>query len=102
MERRYGSLFVKTFHYLVGYTSSDTILHLTGLQDSPIDKFGYVQHSLKKDFKFPNNLVMKKTQNGRLYVQPQKSRAWTPANHAPLWWMEKHVTGQENWPWQKI
>jgi hypothetical protein len=32
MERRYGSLFVKKIHYLVGSTSSDTILHLTGLQ----------------------------------------------------------------------
>jgi hypothetical protein len=51
MERRYGSLFVKTFHYLVGSTSSDTILHLTGLQDSPIDKFGYVQHCFKERFK---------------------------------------------------
>jgi hypothetical protein len=60
MERRYGSLFVKIFHYLVGSTSSDTILHLTGLQDSPIDEFGYVQHSFKKDFKFPNKLVLKK------------------------------------------
>jgi hypothetical protein len=60
MERRYGSLFVKTFHYLVGSTSSDTILHLTGLQDSPIDEFGYVQHSFKKDFKFPSNLVLEK------------------------------------------
>jgi hypothetical protein len=60
MERRYGSLFVKTFHYLVGSTSSDTILHLTGLQDSPIDEFGCVQHSFEKDFKFPNNLVLEK------------------------------------------
>jgi hypothetical protein len=60
MERRYGSLFVKTFHYLVDSTSSDTILHLTGLQDSPIDEFGYVQRSFKKYFKFPNNLVLEK------------------------------------------
>jgi hypothetical protein len=59
MERRYDSLFVKTFHYLVGSTSSDTILHLTGLQDTPIDEFGYAQHSFKKYFKFPNNLVLK-------------------------------------------
>jgi hypothetical protein len=69
MGRRYVSLFVKTFHYLVGSTSSDTILHLTGLQDSPIDEFGYVQHSFKKDFKFPNNLVLEKEHKteGRLY-----------------------------------
>jgi hypothetical protein len=69
MERRYGSLFVKTFHYLVGSTSSDTILRLTGLQDFPIDEFGYVQHSFKKDFKFPNNLVLEKEHNmeGSLY-----------------------------------
>jgi hypothetical protein len=60
MERRYCSLFVKTFNRLVGSTSSDTILHLTGLQDSPIYECGYVQPSLKKDFKFPNNLVLKK------------------------------------------
>jgi hypothetical protein len=60
MERQYGSLFVKTFHYLVGTTSLDTILNLTGLQDSPIDEFGYVQHSFKKDFKFPNSLVLEK------------------------------------------
>jgi hypothetical protein len=60
MERRYCSLFVKTFHYLVGSTSSDTILHLTGLQDSPIDELGYVQHCFKKYFKFPNNLVLEK------------------------------------------
>jgi hypothetical protein len=32
MERRYGSLFVKTFNYLVGSTSPDTTLYLTGLQ----------------------------------------------------------------------
>jgi hypothetical protein len=30
------------------------------LQDSPIDEFGYVQHSYKKYFKFPNNLVLEK------------------------------------------
>jgi hypothetical protein len=53
----------------VGSTSSDTILHLTGLQDSPIDEFGYVQHSFKKYFKFPNNLVLKKEHKteGSLY-----------------------------------
>jgi hypothetical protein len=45
MDIQYGSLFLKTFHYLGGSTSSDTILHLTGLQDSQIDEFGYVQHS---------------------------------------------------------
>jgi hypothetical protein len=69
MERRYGSLFVKTFYYLVGSTSSDTILHLTGLQDSPIDEFGYVQHSFNKDFKYPNNLVLEKEHKteGSLY-----------------------------------
>jgi hypothetical protein len=44
----------------VGYTSSDTILHLNGLQDSPIDEFGYVHHSFKKDLKFPNNMVFEK------------------------------------------
>ena len=49
MEKRYGSLFVKTFNYLVGTTSSDTILHLTGIQESPVDEFGYVQHSFKKN-----------------------------------------------------
>jgi hypothetical protein len=69
MEIRYGSLFVKTFHYLMVSTSSDTILHLTGLQDSPIDEFGYVQHSFKKYLKFPNNLVLEKehTTEGSLY-----------------------------------
>jgi hypothetical protein len=60
VERRYGSLFVKTFNYLVGSTSPDTILHLTGIQKSPIDEFGYVQHSLKQEFKFHNNLVLEK------------------------------------------
>jgi hypothetical protein len=60
MERRYGSLFVKTFHYLVGSTSPDTILHLTGMQESSMDEFGYVQHSFKKEFKFPYNLVLEK------------------------------------------
>jgi hypothetical protein len=61
--------FVKTFHYLVGSTSSDAILHLTGFQDSPIDEFGYVQHFFKKDFKFPNNLVLEKEHKteGSLY-----------------------------------
>jgi hypothetical protein len=69
MKRRYGSLFVKTFHYLVGSTSSDTILHLTGLQDSPIDECGYIRHSFKKDLKFPNNLVLEKEHKmeGSLY-----------------------------------
>jgi hypothetical protein len=69
MERQYVSLFVKTFHYLVGSTSSDTILHLTGMQDSPINEFGYVHHSFKKDFKFPNNLVLEKEHRteGSLY-----------------------------------
>jgi hypothetical protein len=68
-ERRYGSPFVKTFHYLVGSTSSDTILHLTGLQDYLIDEFGYVQHSFKKYFKFPNNLALEEehTTEGSLY-----------------------------------
>jgi hypothetical protein len=60
MERRYGSLFVKTFHYLVGSTTPATILNLTGIQESPMDEFGYVHHSFKKEFKFPNNLVFKK------------------------------------------
>jgi hypothetical protein len=52
----------------VGSTSSDTILHLTGLQDSPIDEFAYVQHSFKK-IKFPNNLVLEKEDKaeGSLY-----------------------------------
>jgi hypothetical protein len=69
MERRYGTLFVTTFHYPVGSTYLDTILHLTGLQDSPIDEFGYVQHSFKKDSKFPNNLVLEKEHKteGSLY-----------------------------------
>jgi hypothetical protein len=60
---------VKTFHYSVGSTSSDTILHLTGLQDSLIDEFGYVQHSFKKYVKFPNNLVLEKEHKteGSLY-----------------------------------
>jgi hypothetical protein len=53
----------------MGSTSLDTILHLTGLQDSPIDEFGCVQHSFKKDFKFPNNLVLEKEHKteGSLY-----------------------------------
>jgi hypothetical protein len=54
---------------MVGSTSSDTILHLIGLQDSPIDEFGYVQNSFKKDFEFPNNLVLEKEHKteGSLY-----------------------------------
>jgi hypothetical protein len=69
MERRYGSLFVKKIHYLVGSTSLDTILHLIRLQDSPIDEFGYVQHCFKKYFKFTNNLVLEKEHKteGSLY-----------------------------------
>jgi hypothetical protein len=63
MERRYGSLFVKNFKYLVGSTSPSIILHLTGIQQSPMDEFGYVQHSLKKEFEFPNNLVLEKEHN---------------------------------------
>jgi hypothetical protein len=60
MERRYGSLFVKAFNYLVGSTPPDTILHLTGLQQLPTDEFRYVQHSLKEDFRFPDNLELEK------------------------------------------
>jgi hypothetical protein len=69
MERRYGSLIVKRFNYMVGSTSSDTILHLTGLQDSLKYELGYVQHCFKKDFKFPNNLVLEKEHKteGSLY-----------------------------------
>jgi hypothetical protein len=54
---------------MVGSTSSDTILHLIGLQDSPIDEFGYVQHCFMKDFKCPNNLVLEKEHKteGSLY-----------------------------------
>jgi hypothetical protein len=63
MERRYDSLFVKTFNYLVGSTSPNITLHLTGIQQSPMDEFGYVQHSFKKEFKFPNNLVLEKEHN---------------------------------------
>jgi hypothetical protein len=39
------------------------------LQDYPIDELGYVQHCFKKDFKFPNNLVLEKEHKteGRLY-----------------------------------
>jgi hypothetical protein len=48
MERRHGSLFDKKFNYLFGSISPETILHLTGIQQSPIHKFGYVQHSFKK------------------------------------------------------
>jgi hypothetical protein len=59
MERQYGSLFVKILNYLVGFTSTDTILHLTGIQKSPMDEFGYVQHSFNLCF-LPNNLVFKK------------------------------------------
>jgi hypothetical protein len=44
MDRRYGSLFVKAFNYIVGSTSPNTILHLTGLQQLPTDEVGYVQH----------------------------------------------------------
>jgi hypothetical protein len=60
MERQYCSLFAKIFNYLVGSTPPDTILHLTGIHQSPMYEFGYVQHSLKKEFKSPNNLVLKK------------------------------------------
>jgi hypothetical protein len=51
----------------MGSTSSDTILH--GLQDYPIDAFGYIQHSFKKDFKFPNSFVVEKEHKteGSLY-----------------------------------
>jgi hypothetical protein len=60
MERRYGSLFVKPFNYLVGSTSSDTILHLPCLQQLPTYEFGYVQHYFKEDFRFPYNFELKK------------------------------------------
>jgi hypothetical protein len=67
-EILYGSLFVKKNHYLVGSTSKDTLLHLNGLQELPMDEFGYVQHSFKKDSKFPNNLVFKKEHNTKGYL----------------------------------
>jgi hypothetical protein len=43
-ERRYGSLFVKPFNYLVGYTSPDAILYLTEPQHLLTDQFGHVKH----------------------------------------------------------
>jgi hypothetical protein len=60
MERSYGSIFVKTFNYLVGSASPNTILHLTGIQQLPTYEFGYVQHSFKEEFRFPDNLKLKK------------------------------------------
>jgi ubiquinone biosynthesis protein Coq4 len=60
MERRHGSLFVKMSNYLVGSTSPDTILHLTGLHQLPTDEFGHVYHSFKEDFRFPDNLELEK------------------------------------------
>jgi hypothetical protein len=58
MDRWYGSLFLITLNYLVGSTSPDTILHLTRLQQLPTVEFGYVQHSFKEDFRFPDNLEL--------------------------------------------
>jgi hypothetical protein len=60
MERRYGRLFLKTFNYLVGSTSLDTILHLAGPQQLPTDEYGYVQHSFKDELRFPVNLELEK------------------------------------------
>jgi hypothetical protein len=60
MESRYGSLFVKTFNYPVGYTLPATILHLTGFQQLPTDEFGYMQHSFKEDFRFSESLELVK------------------------------------------
>jgi hypothetical protein len=60
MERRYRSLFVKTFNYLVVSTSPSTILHLTGLQQLTTDEYGYVKHSFKDELIFPFNLELEK------------------------------------------
>jgi hypothetical protein len=60
MKIHYGSLFVNTFNYLVGYTSPNTILHLTGLQQLPTDEFGHVQHPLKDELRSPDNLKLEK------------------------------------------
>jgi hypothetical protein len=60
IKRRYGTLFVKRFNYLVGLTSPNTILYLTGLQQLPTYEYGYVQHSFKDDFRFPVNLELDK------------------------------------------
>jgi hypothetical protein len=60
MERQYGSIFVKTFNYLVGSPSPNTILQLIGLQQLPTDKFWHVQHSFKVDFRFHDNLELEK------------------------------------------
>jgi hypothetical protein len=60
MERRYGGLFVKTFNYCFGSTSPNIILHLTGIQQLPTDECGYVQHALKYDMMFPDNLELEK------------------------------------------
>jgi hypothetical protein len=59
-ERWYGSLFVKTFNYLVGSTSPGTILHVAGLQHLPTDEFIYWQHLFKENLRFPNNLELEK------------------------------------------
>jgi hypothetical protein len=51
---------MRTFNYLVGSTSPNTVLHLTGLQQLPTNEYGYVQHSFKEEFRFPVNLELEK------------------------------------------
>jgi hypothetical protein len=67
----------------VGSTSSDTILHLTGLQNYPIDELGYVQHSFKKDSRFPDNLVLEKEHKteGSLYDHNKLELERQPIKH---------------------
>jgi hypothetical protein len=77
MEIQYGSLFVRTFNYLVGSTSPGTIIHLTGIHQSYMDEFGYAQHSFKKEFKFPKTWCWKKNTKRKVIFMNTTSSSYS-------------------------